>query len=294
MSRCSIASVDLDLRLVRAFSVVAEELHFGRAANRLHIAQPALSRQIQRLERLLEVKLVSRTTRTVELTPAGDSFLVHGRRLLAAGERASGAAKQISGGRISIGFSAGLTVSSAVASLRRTFPHADVELKHVEWFEQHDAVRDGIIDVCIGRLPIGGSEVEVLPLYDEPRVALLPVGHRLAGKESVSILDLADEPIARHEGAASWDAFWRVDPRPDGRPAPDGPVVASIEEKMEYVANGDCISIVPASASVGYRRDGVQGVPIDDIPQAIVAAITRREPHSEMIEAFICALQRST
>jgi len=285
--------VDLDLRLVRSFTVVAEELHFGRAAARLHVAQPALSRQIRRLEQSLGVELLDRTSRRVELTSAGSSFLPPARRLLAAGERARTAAQQDSDGRITVGFSAGLTVTAAVSAFRADYFNAEIRMKRLEWFEQHDAVRDGRADVCVGRLPVDGTDVAVIPLYEEPRVVMLPVGHRFAGKESLSILDLATEPIARHDGAVAWDAFWRVDPRPDGRPAPDGPIVESVEEKLELVANGDCIAILPASAAHRYVRDDVVSILIHDISPSTVAIITRREHHPPILLAFIDALSRT-
>jgi len=284
--------MDLDLRLVRSFTVVADELHFGRAAARLFVAQPALSRQIRRLETSLGVELLDRTTRRVELTAAGSSFLVQARRLLAAGERAQAAAQQDAASRITVGFSAGLTITAAVSAFRADYPNAEIRMKRLEWFEQHDAVRDGGVDVSIGRLPIDDTDVAVRPIYEEPRVVMLPAGHRFAGKESLSILDLADEPIARHEGAVAWDAFWRVDPRPDGRPAPDGPIVESVEEKLEHVASGDCIAILPASAADRYIRSDVCGILIHDIAPAIVAITTRREHHPPMLLAFIDALSR--
>lgn len=286
--------VDLDLRLVRSFTVVADELHFGRAAARLYVAQPALSRQIRRLETSLGVELLDRTTRRVELTAAGTSFLVQARRLLAAGERARAAAQQDAAARITVGFSAGLTITAAVSAFRADYPNAEIRMKRLEWFEQHDAVRDGLVDVCVGRLPIDDTDVAITPLYEEPRVVMLPAGHRFAGKESLSILDLADEPIARHEGAAAWDAFWRVDPRPDGRPAPDGPIVESVEEKLEYVASGDCVAILPASAADRHVREDVCSVPIHDIAPSTVAITTRSEHHPPMLVAFIDALSRTS
>ena len=277
--------MDLDLRLVRSFVVVAEELHFGRAADRLYVAQPALSRQIRRLETSLGVELLDRTTRRVALTAAGSSFLVQARRLLA---------PCCAAGRITVGFAAGLTITAAVSAFRADFPNAEIRMRRLEWFEQHDAVRDGGVDVCVGRLPIDGADVTVSPLYTEPRVVMLPAGHRFAGKESLSILDLADEPIARHEGAAAWDAFWRVDPRPDGRPAPGGPTVESVEEKLEHVASGDCVAILPASAAESYVRSDVCSVPIHDIGPATVAITTRREHHPPVLMAFIDALRRTS
>ena len=282
--------MDLDLGLVRSFVVVAEELHFGRAASRRHVAQSALSRQIRRLETSLGVELLDRTTRRVELTAAGSSFLVQARRLLTAGERARAAAQQGMAARITVGFSAGLSLTNAVSAFRADYPNAEIRMKRLEWFEQHDAVRGGVVDVCIGRLPIDNTDVDVSPLYEEPRVVMLHAGHRFAGKESLSIMDLADEPIARHKGAAAWDAFWRVDPRPDGRPAPDGPTVESVEEKLEHVASGDCIAILPASVAHRYVREDVRSLPTHDIAPATVAVTTRREHHPPMLVAFIHAL----
>ena len=282
--------MDLDLRLVRYFTVVADELHFGRAASRLTVAQPALSRQIRRLERSLGVELFDRSTRHVALTDAGTAFLPKALRILEASDRAVATTRGHASTEIRIGFSAGLTVTSAVRAFQRDFPHVLVRVVQVEWFEQSDAVRSGRVDICVGRLPIDPGGTTFTRLYDEERVVLLPVTHRLAGKESVSIMDLADDPIARHPDAPSWDAFWRVDPRPGGRPAPNGPTVKTVEEKLEYVAAGDCIAILPASAAARYTRDDVCSVPISDIPPSTVVATVRSGPCSPMLAALVDGL----
>jgi DNA-binding transcriptional LysR family regulator len=275
--------VDLDLRLVRYFTVVAGRRHFGRAAADLRVAQPSLSRQIRRLEQLLGARLLDRTPQGTRLTEAGEVFLPEARAMLQAAAQAAArtrAAAQPS--RITIGYTTNLIVTPAVRNLRRQQPDADVHTLHLAWDEPRAALLDHRVDAVVARLPFLTSELHVTILYDEPRLLLVPLDHRLAGKESVTIDDIAGEPIPRMPDPA-WNAYWRIDPRPDGSPAPDGPLVQAIEDKNELIAGGQAVAIIPAGTSV---RPDLTTVPLQDVEPSHIVLATRAGDRSRLVAAF--------
>lgn len=111
--------------------------------------------------------------------------------------------------------------------LRRRHPDADVQTLHLTWDQPRGALLDHRVDAVVARLPFPTDQLEVSVLYDEPRLLLVPVGHRLAAREYVALDDIADEPQPGLPGPA-WNAFWRVDPRPDGSRSPEGPRVDTV------------------------------------------------------------------
>jgi DNA-binding transcriptional LysR family regulator len=278
--------VDLDLRLVRYFTVVAEQLHFGRAAAALHITQPSLSRQIRHLEQQLGARLLDRTPQGSRLTEAGEVFLPRARALLRSAAQAAAhtrAAAQPS--RITIGYITNIIVTSAVRELRHQHPDADVHTLHLGWNEPREALLEHRVDAVVTRLPIRTDQLHVTILYDEPRVLLVPLDHRLAGKESVALDDIADEPLPRALDPA-WNAFWRIDPRPDGRRAPDGPLMNAIEDKLELIASGQAVAIVPAGSSIRSPRPDLTTVPLLDVEPSHVVLATRADDRGRLVAAF--------
>jgi DNA-binding transcriptional LysR family regulator len=277
---------DLDLRLVRYFTVVAEHRHFGRAAETLRVAQPSLSRQIRHLEQQLGARLLDRTPQGSRLTEAGEVFLPLARALLRSADQAAArtrAAAQPS--RITIGYTIGLIVTPAVRQLRREHPDADVQTLHLDWNQPREALLDHRVDAVVTRLPLRTGGLHVTILYDEPRVLLVPLDHRLAGKESVSIDDIADEPIPRLPDPA-WNAYWRIDPRPDGSPAPDGPLVEAIEDKNELIAAGQAVAVIPAGVAVGSPRPDLTTIPLDGVEPSHVVLATRAGDRGRLVTAF--------
>ncbi|GAA3546123.1 LysR family transcriptional regulator [Kribbella ginsengisoli] len=257
--------MDVDLRKVRYFVAVAEELHFGRAAERLHIAQPVLSRQIRALEDELKVLLFVRTKRATELTEAGRQLLEDGRPLLAAAEAARVRVVQAArpAGTFTIGFMPGITVTTAVRAFTKQYPELTIELLRTSWHDQVEVLRDGRADVSIVRLPIDQQGLTVRPLFEESRVVMLPTDHRLAGKPSLRISDLADEHLLQDPDAVpEWrDIAVELRERRPGRV----PVFHNVEEKLEHVAAGNGISVLPLSTASFYTRPDVVAVPIEDI-----------------------------
>jgi len=277
---------DLDLRLVRYFTVVAEHRHFGRAAAALLVAQPSLSRQIRRLERQLGARLLDRTPRGTELTAAGEVFLPRAKALLRSAAQAAAATRAAAQpSRITIGYTVSIIVTLAVRDLRRRHPDADVHTLHLDWNEPREALLGHRVDAAVTRLPIRTDGLHVTILYDEPRLLLVPLDHRLAGKESVTLDDIADEPIPRLPDPA-WNAYWRIDPRPDGSPAPDGPFVEAIEDKLELIAAGQAVAIIPAGVRTVSPRPDLTTVPLHGVEPSHVVLATRADDHSRLVAAF--------
>jgi len=189
----------VELRHLRAFTAVAEELHFGRAAARLHIAQPPLSQQIKHLERELGVQLLERTTRRVRLTNAGLVFLEHARRVLAEADRARESVlltEHGERGEIRVGLTGATTwrlLPRMTRAYRARYPLVRLEL-HPSVFSgaQFSALLDGGIDVGLLRAPVPAPLVS-RTLLDEELVAVLPDEHPLAARPSVPLADLAEE-----------------------------------------------------------------------------------------------------
>ena len=175
--------MDLDLRKLRYFVAVADRLHFGRAADELHIAQPVLSRQIRALEQDLGTPLLTRDSHGVVLTDAGRQLLTDAGPLLASARAVRRRVTVAAQGsqRLMVGFRAGIPVAPAVQLFAAQHPDVIVDVQRIEWDDQAPMLLDGRIDVGYVRLPIDEAGLRVAPLYTEPRVAVLPVGHRLAG-----------------------------------------------------------------------------------------------------------------
>ncbi|MFG1623199.1 LysR family transcriptional regulator [Kribbella sp. NPDC049227] len=278
--------MDVDLRKLRYFVAVAEELHFGRAAERLHIAQPVLSRQIRAFEDELRVQLFVRTKRATELTPAGRQLLDDARPLLASAEAVRRRVTQAARGpkTFTVGFMPGITVTPAVRAFAAAHPEVEVEVIRTTWDDQVDVLHDGRVDVSIVRLPIDQQGLSVRPLFEEPRVAMLPSDHRLAGKPVIDITDLAGEHLLQEPDAVP---EWRdiaLELR-TGAPKPL-PALRSVEEKLEHVAAGTGISILPLSVATFYHRSDVAAVPVSDLATNKVCLAWTASRRSRLIYDF--------
>uniref|UniRef100_A0AAU3H8H5 LysR family transcriptional regulator n=1 Tax=Streptomyces sp. NBC_01401 TaxID=2903854 RepID=A0AAU3H8H5_9ACTN len=282
------APVDLDLRLVQCFTVVAEYQHFGRAAEALHTTQPSLSRQIRRLEQQVGVRLLDRTTRGTRLSEAGEVFLPQAQGLLRtaveAMARTRAAARPSS---ITIGYTKGLVITAAVRALRDLNPDAEVHTRLLAWNDSRGALLEHRADAVVTRLPFPTDRLRVTVLYDEPRVLVVPRDHRLAGQESVTLGDIADEPIPHvRQSDPLLNAYWRLDPRPDGRPAPDGPLVEALEDKHELIAAGQAVAIGPPLDHATGLHPSLTTVPLRGVEPSQVVLATRSGDRGRLVTAF--------
>jgi DNA-binding transcriptional LysR family regulator len=198
-----------ELRQLRCFVAAAEELHFGRAAARVNMTQPPLSRQIQLLERVLGVKLLDRTSRVVKLTPAGRVFLLEARRILRLTESAALTTRRTASGEagtITMGFTAASgynLLPRMISACSSRLPNVNIALKEMVSTEQNEALLTGRIDVGLLRPPIDRAEFSKLRVLAEPLVAALPSGDGRLQKASLTLADFDQLPMIMYasEGA---------------------------------------------------------------------------------------------
>ncbi|MGD1859692.1 MAG: LysR substrate-binding domain-containing protein [Leptolyngbyaceae cyanobacterium] len=209
----------MELRQLRYFVTVAEELHFGRAADRLQITQPALSKQVASLEKALSIPLLLRTKRTVQLTHAGQVFLEQARQLLNQAEAAIQLARRADQGEIgqlTIGFTetaAHTVLPQWVRTFRQRHPGVKITMLELATEAQVAALRQGQIDLAFLHPPIDERGLQLHSILEESFVAVLPERHPLQKYESIPIAALADEALIIHprsEGPALYDAFIQV------------------------------------------------------------------------------------
>ncbi len=248
------SSAQLDLRHFRYFIAVAEELHFGRAARRLHIAQPPLSQQIKWLEEELGVRLLDRNTHYVRLTEAGAVFLKEARRVAANAERAVRLTRQVgegTAGRLVVGFVSqfdGGIVSMVNNALDRHYPDLDLQFTPMDAIELVDAVRTARVRAGICGVPIDEEDFTIERLARAPLVVAMPEGHPLGEQESIRLADLANQPMVSFPSSANpwihellWQHFAAAHVEP--RVVQESSSPFSIEG---FVAAGTGVSILPA------------------------------------------------
>ncbi|MCM0621206.1 LysR family transcriptional regulator [Nocardioides bruguierae] len=245
----------MELRHLRYFVAVAEECHFGRAAERLHMAQPPLSQQIKQLEAELGVQLLERTSRRVELTPAGQRYLERARDVLARVEAANDEAALVAGGmvgRVSIGFTGSATYELLPAisrALQARLPGVEADLRgELLTPRQVSGMLAHELDLGVLRPPVGDPAIEVHPLRRERLVVVLPETHRLAGHGAVDLAALADDPFVTypsHQRSVVHDAVLAA--CQDAGFTPHGTEVAETSTLVSFVAAGLGVALVPES-----------------------------------------------
>jgi DNA-binding transcriptional LysR family regulator len=285
----------VELRQLRYFVAVAEELHFRRAAARLHISQPPLSQQIARLEDELGLRLLERTRRRVELTPAGEAFLRDARATLAELDVAVSTARAIDAGQegvLRVGFVGSALLSivpPTVQRFRRTRPGVEIELRERSTVEQLRAVSTGLVDVGLVRPPIETDEsLHTEVVMRERTVAAIPEDHPLARLRRVPLRRLAGQPLVlfpRRQAPGYHDLLI-------GRLAATGstPQIAQYAPEMMtiigLVAAGIGVSPVPASVA-HLAIDGVTYRPLSGAPDTELVAVTRAAEESPAVRAFL-------
>jgi len=282
----------MSLRRLDAFVAVAEELHFGRAAERLHIAQPALSQQVRQLESDLGLRLLERTTRRVGLTPDGEAFLPHARQLLVSAQGVVHAAEELrvgARGRLRVGFvdsTAYEFVPNFLHRFRAAWPDADIDLHTMSSDEQARALVAGEIDVGIARtVPVRPTvDADVLGL--DPLLVAVPADHPVAGQRSVRLSRLRDDTFVGFSRESSPSLHAEIRTLMLGHEVRYDPAIEATEYTtiVGLVAAGEGVALVPAGVrrlqlpNVAYvaaadrdARVALVRLSRPDEPQAIVA-----------------------
>ena len=276
----------IDLRQLRYFQAVAEELHFGRAAARLAIAQPALSRQIQQLEEELGTPLLRRTQRRVELLPAGALLLERSRAIQQELARTLSDVRRTGTGelgRLALGFIHSSTyglLPSIVRRFRQLYPAIELELHELPITEQHAALVRGTIDVGLLRVQPAPAELEVVPVMPDPFVLALPADHRLSRRTRVRLKDLAGEPFVMFSKGESSLFHQRVQAMCEQAGfTPDVVQHATqIHTVVGLVGAGLGVAVVPATAR-NLHPAQVRFVQIADKAEPVHVALAWRRGH---------------
>jgi DNA-binding transcriptional LysR family regulator len=293
----------MELRQLRQFVAVAEELHFGRAAQRLHMTQPPLTQAVRALEASLGVQLFVRSKRSVALTPAGDALLVHARRLLRAADelpRAVRAAAEGLSGQLRLAFVSSIAYGPLpewLRDFRERHPDVAVQLREATLDVQlaafdADEIDTGFVLHAPGGLPAGFGATTVLV---EPLVLALPAGHLAATKRAPRFADIGGEPIVifpRDIAPSLFDAvvsFYRaqgVTPR-----------IAQEAIQMQTIVNlvsaGMGVAWVP-QAVTQLQRPGVAYRRVAGVPLACETSLIWREPALPVVERFVLHVARAS
>lgn len=292
----------INLRRLEYFVAVAEELHFGRAADRLGIAQPPLSQQIQKLESELGAQLFDRSRRSVALTDAGAALLPEARRLLAMAGRVAAIPRDVhegTTGRLRLGFigSAGYRlVPALLRHSREHTPDMTLELSELPTADQLDRIDDGKLDLGLVRPPVLRNSVRTAFIWTEPFVAVLPAGHQLATQDVIDPSELRDEAFVifpRGRGPGLFETITRLCEAHGFAPRVTQEAV-QMQTIVGLVGAGLGVSIVPASVQ-DFRLQGVRYVPLTETGvQSTVALVWNPDLTSAARDRFLEIAARDT
>lgn len=290
----------MELRHLRYFVTVAEELHFGRAAARLFIAQPPLSQQIQQLERELGVSLFARTSRRVQLTAAGEAFLTEARQILRGVEAAPGAARRAASGdtgRLAIGFAASATYDLLPAVLhdfRALYPEVALSLQELNAAEQGAALSGKTIQVGFARPYTSHPDFAVGAVLREAFLIALPETHPLSGPGPLPLSALAAEPFISFPEMPkpSYADAVRLACEGAGFMPRVAQEVREMQTALSLVAAGFGVALLPSSVQ-HLRRDGFVYRSLEEpAPRTELAVVSRADDPSPPLKNFLTIVQR--
>ncbi len=286
----------MELRRLRYFVAVAELLHFRRAAEQLHLAQPALSQHVRKLEMELGVDLFRRSKRAVTLTPAGAVFLEEARRILRQADTAARAVREVSDGslgRLRIGHVAGplpTVLLEAITRFAVRHPGVEVVPETVSAVRAVDDVRSGRLDVAVVGLPIQAPQLRITSLTHEDTIAAVPDRHALSGREALSLDRVADTRLIvlpRGDNPAFHDGIVAACRNAGVAPTVIETCESGVDHALLIVAAGGGIALLPASAA-RYSAPAVRFLPLaDPAPTTEIGLISRLDDPNATVEALI-------
>jgi DNA-binding transcriptional LysR family regulator len=290
--------MDADTRLLRYFAAVAEEGNLTRAAERLYVSQPALTKQIRQLESRLEVQLFTRSRAGMTLTEAGQALAAQVPAVLAGFDRAVRDARNAA--RIlRVGFLAGAAneaTQEILAAFARRQPGWRTELRSAPWTDPTAGLAGGDTDAALLRLPFPGQDrLHTEILFTEPRWVALSARHPLAARDVIAFRDLWDEPfVAAPAETGWWRDWWLALEEREGHPVRIGAVTGSglPDDWLSAIANGDGVALAPESAARYYARPGVAYRPVDGVsPSHVGVAWDPSTDTNPVIQDFVrCCL----
>jgi DNA-binding transcriptional LysR family regulator len=294
--------IDPEMRLLRYFVAVAEQRHFGRAAERLHMAQPPLSQQIRKLERQLGVELIDRTRRPIQLTDAGQALFKEAELSVVHGQRAFAAARRAATGRLGclrIGALQGAVdgvLSYVMRAHRRENPDVKLELDELSTTDQIRQLIEHRLDIGFLRGPVDEPTLSVETLIEDPLAAVICDDHPLLEHHRIAPALLADEPIILWARSASQNTYADVVElfRQHKIQPPITDEVARIQTILALVASGAGIALLPTSF-INLNRHGVQFRPLHEpLPYRPLALAWRAGNPSPTLSCFIDVARRTS
>ena len=285
---------DLDLRVLRYFVAVAEELHFGRAAARLYISQPSLSVQVHKLEDTLGTPLLVRTSRHVELTAAGVVMLEESHRLLANADRMVSLTRAAAAGvrgSVVVGFQAN-AAAELTPKIRAAFqalhPHVQVEMRSHDFVDPYLGLADGSVDVAFVRPPLMMQEwLAMETLFLEPRVLVLSSNSPLAQHEELTVEQVVQEPFVARKAPEYWRNFWLGTDSRDSHLVRVGAEASIVDECFEAILAERGIAFTQASTKRFYDRPGLAFVPVTDLPPCTLSIAWRTDANRPLVRDFV-------
>jgi DNA-binding transcriptional LysR family regulator len=285
----------MDLRQLRYFVAVAEELHFSRAAARLRLAQSALSSQIRQLEREIGGPLLKRSTRRVELTPAGEALLEDATQVLAAADGALERARALARGEVgsltigSLGPAPGGILAPLLSRFSGRHPDVRVELRSFDFTDTVDGLRERHADCAFLYLPLDDPELEVVPLLREQRVVVMAKSHRLARRKTLSPRDLAGEVfIVQPESVPqAWRDHWLLVAENGKRPATSPHTADKLEDCLHLIASGAGIDTAPAVISRYLPWPMITYIPLVDAEPSTLALARRKDDDNPLVSDLV-------
>jgi DNA-binding transcriptional LysR family regulator len=284
----------LEIRQLRYVVEVADQQNFSRAAERLGIAQPALSQQVLKVERELGYDLFLRHPRGALVTPAGTAFVDDARAAVAAfDETMERAGRRGRGetGRLTVGFTAAAAIELMpliLSAFSERHPDVDLRLRESTYADTSAGLASETTDVAFVRPPLQTSGLWFEVLTEEARVVALPERHRLAHRESVSVAEILDEPVVGNPGAGEeWDRFWLLSDFRDGRPPSIAAQAETYEAELQIVAAGRAVSVTCGASARYYARPGVAFVPITDVPPSQAVLAYRAGEPEPLVQNFV-------
>jgi DNA-binding transcriptional LysR family regulator len=295
--------MDVHGRDLRYFMVVAEELHFTRAAERLFVSQPALSKQVRMLERQLGAPLFDRSPQGVRLTPVGAALLPHARRVLAAwdaGQAAAERAKSRQRATLVVGMSTSPGRGGLLPAIRSRFtaahPEATVNLRQVSWDDSTAGLAEGRADVAFVWLPIADlGRYTWVVVAEEPRLVAMPDRHALASRDVVDFADLLDEPfLALPHSAGPLRDYWLAIDARGGRPPRIGAEIASTDETYEALVDGRGVCLLAAGNAPLVTLGGVITRPVRGLSPSRLALAWRTGDDRPLVRDYARACRAVT
>jgi DNA-binding transcriptional LysR family regulator len=295
--------MSVHLRDLRYFLVVAEHLHFTRAAEALYVSQPALSKQIRALETQLRVPLFERHRRMVRLTPAGAALLPHARAVLAAWQQAEdalAAATAEQAATLEVGMSTGVgrgLLPAVRARFSQQAPTAHLRLRQIPWDDPTGGLGvegPGRTDAAFLWLPLSPLRYRWVTVAVEPRLLALPATHRLAAHEQVDFAEVLDEPfLALPSASGELRDDWLAIGARRGRPVAIGAEVANTEETVEALTAGLGVCLIAAGNAPMIARDGIVTRPVTGVPPSVLVLAWRHDDHRPLLRTLVTAVRQS-